>query len=98
MHGTIRGAAVGAIEIHRHATPSTGKFAGAASRDGPERITFGDLARFACPRKTAAWLAHITGFDVRTCERWLAGRNEPPAEALGAIMFEIMRRFHQRAG
>ena len=61
-----------------------------------ERITFGDLARFACPIKTDAWLAHVLKCDVGTASRWLRDKNEPPAEAFGLVMFEIMRRFNQR--
>lgn len=61
-----------------------------------ERITFGDLARFACPYKTDAWLAHVLKCDVGTAGRWLRDKNEPPAEAFGLIMYEIMRRFHMR--
>jgi len=60
------------------------------------RISFGDLARFAWPRKAEASLSHLTGYDARTCRRWLAGDTEPPAEALGVILAEIMKRFHQR--
>jgi len=59
-------------------------------------ISFKDLARFAWPEKTEAHLAHLTRVDPRTCRRWLAGDNEPPAEALGVILAEIMKRFHQR--
>jgi len=60
------------------------------------RISFGDLARFAWPAKAEANLSLITGYDARTCRRWLAGDTEPPAEALGVILAEIMKRFHQR--
>lgn len=60
------------------------------------RISFGDLARFAWPSKAEANLSSLTGYDARTCRRWLAGDTEPPAEALGVILAEIMRRFHQR--
>ena len=60
------------------------------------RISFGDLARFAWPTKTEANLSFLTGRDARTCRRWLAGDTEPPAEALGIILAEVMRRFHQR--
>src|SRR5690348_2023355 len=84
-------------KIDRHEMPTTGTFAGRVRRLGTERISFGDLARFACPTKTAAWLAHVAQCDVRTAEKWLEGKHEPPAEAMGAIMFEIMRRFHLRA-
>lgn len=60
-----------------------------------QRICFGDLARFAWPTKTEFHLAHITRVDPRTCRRWLAGDNEPPADALGVVLCEIMRRYHQ---
>jgi hypothetical protein len=60
------------------------------------RITFRDLAKFAWPEKTDRHLSHLTGYDARTCRRWMAGSNEPPAEALGVILCEIMRRFHMR--
>lgn len=66
------------------------------TRINGQRISFGDLARFACPAKTDAWLAHVSGCDARTCRRWLAGDSEPPAEAFGAIMFEIMRLYQRR--
>lgn len=59
-------------------------------------ISFRDLARFAWPQKTELFLSHITGYDARTCRRWLAGHTEPPAEALGIIFHEILRRFTQR--
>src|SRR5262252_8711146 len=83
-------------EIDRQPTPPTGKSAGRVPRINGSRITFGDLARFVTPTKTDAWLASVTQYDIRTCQRWLSGRNEPPAEALGVVMFEIMRRFHER--
>lgn len=60
------------------------------------RIRFSDLARFAWPRKTEYFLAELTDVDPRTCRRWLADHSEPPADALGVILCEIMRRFHQR--
>lgn len=60
------------------------------------RIRFSDLARFAWPDKTKFHLAHLTRVDPRTCQRWLDGQNEPPAEALGIILNEIMRCFNRR--
>lgn len=60
------------------------------------RISFHDIATFAFPHKTDHHLSFHTGYDVRTCRRWRAGQNEPPAEALGVVLAEIMRRFHQR--
>lgn len=60
------------------------------------RITFGELARFAWPQKAEANLSFVTGYDARTCRRWLAGDTQPPAEALCVVLAEIMRRFHQR--
>ncbi len=66
------------------------------TRINGERIHFRDLARVAWPEKAEQHLSYITGADQRTCRRWLAGDNEPPAEALGVVLAEIMRRFHQR--
>lgn len=61
------------------------------------RIHFAELARMAWPQKTEANLSFVTGYDARTCRRWLADDTEPPAEALAAVLAEIMRRAHQRA-
>lgn len=61
-----------------------------------QRISFADLAQLAWPKKTEANLAHIAKVDPRTARRWLADDNEPPADVLGAILCEIMRRYHQR--
>jgi hypothetical protein len=63
-----------------------------------ERIYFRDLARFAWPDKTDAHLAFHLRVDPRTARRWLSpdDKNEPPADALGVILAEIMKRFHQR--
>lgn len=63
-----------------------------------QRIRFADLARFAWPQKTEYWLSHITGYDRRTCRRWLAGVTEPPATAEVAVLHEIMRCRHLREG
>lgn len=81
-------------EIGGHSATVPDKFVRTPRING-NRISFGDLARFACPTKTDAWLSHVTGYDARTCRRWLADANEPPAEAFGAIMFEIMRRYQR---
>lgn len=61
-----------------------------------QRITFRDLAKFVWPIKTDKHLSHLTGYDERTCRRWLCNATEPPAEALSIILCEIMRRFHER--
>lgn len=61
-----------------------------------QRIRFADLARFAWPTKTEANLAFFLKVDPRTVRRWLADDNEPPADALGVVLAEIMKRFHQR--
>jgi hypothetical protein len=61
-----------------------------------QRIRFADLAAMAFPIKTEANLAFLARVDARTARRWLADNNEPPAEALGLILCEIMRRYHQR--
>lgn len=60
------------------------------------RITFRDLAKLAWPKKTESALADVSGKDPRTCRRWLADGNEPPADVLGAVLCEIMKRYHQR--
>ena len=67
------------------------------TRINGQRISFRDLAKFAWPQKTDQFLSHLTGYDARTCRRWMANQTEPPAEALGAILQEIMRRFHVRS-
>ena len=66
------------------------------SRINGQRISFGDLARFAWPKKTEAQLAFFLKVDPRTARRWLAHSTEPPADALGVVLAEIMKRFHQR--
>lgn len=83
-------------EIEQKQPEGTGKNVRSIARPNGERIRFSDLARFAWPAKTEFHLAHATGMDPRTCRRWLAGDNEPPAGALGVVLAEIMRRFHQR--
>ena len=66
------------------------------TRINGQRIRFADLASMAFPVKTEANLAFIARVDPRTARRWLADNTEPPAEVLGIILCEIMRRFHQR--
>lgn len=51
----------------------------------------------AWPDKTESHLAHLTRVDARTCRRWLAGDNEPPAEALGIVLAQIMSRYTARS-
>jgi hypothetical protein len=60
-------------------------------------ISFRDLARMAWPDKTESHLAYLTRVDARTCRRWLAGDNEPPAEALGIVLAQIMSRYTARS-
>lgn len=69
----------------------------ASAGTGGNRIHFRDLALMAWPAKTENHLAFYGRVDVRTARRWLADDSEPPAEMLGVILAEIMRRFHQRA-
>lgn len=66
------------------------------SRINGQRIRFAELARMAWPQKTESNLAFLARVDARTARRWLADDNEPPAEVLGIILAEIMKRFHQR--
>lgn len=66
------------------------------TRINGSRIHFRDLARMAFPEKTESNLAFLARVEARTARRWLADDNEPPAEVLGIILAEIMKRFHQR--
>jgi hypothetical protein len=66
------------------------------TRINGQRIRFADLARMAWPQKTEQNLAFIARVDPRTARRWLSDDNEPPADALGIILAEIMKRYHQR--
>jgi hypothetical protein len=66
------------------------------TRINGSRIHFKDLAVMAWPAKAEANLSYLLHVDPRTCRRWLAGETEPSAEALGVILAEIMKRFHQR--
>jgi hypothetical protein len=66
------------------------------TRINGRRITFRELARFAWPSKTEFFLSDLTRCDARTCRRWLAGSNDPPAKALGVILQEILRLYHLR--
>lgn len=38
-------------------------------------------------------VSYLTGYDARTCRRWLNHHTEPPAEALGVVLAEIMKRY-----
>lgn len=53
------------------------------------RSKFGDCARVLWPRKTAEHIAAAAGVNVRTAERWLAGKQRPDIK-LAAPMFEEM--------
>lgn len=62
-----------------------------------ERIYFRQLAVMAYPNKTEANLAFIARVDTRTARRWLSDDgHEPPADVLGVVLAEIMRRYGQR--
>lgn len=88
-------AAEQAAKIDGQISTGTDKSVRPVTRINGTRITFKDLALFAWPQKTEFFLSQITGCDPRTCRRWLADQNEPPADALGAILGEIMRRYHR---
>lgn len=53
---------------------------------------FGAVARAIWPVKTAFVLADIAGTSDRAAKDWLAGRVEPPAIIIAAIVVEITRR------
>lgn len=83
-------------EFKQNQQVSSDRIVRPVTRINGHRISFRDLALMAFPKKTEANLAFATGYDPRTCRRWLADDTEPPAEALGAVLAEIMKRFHQR--
>jgi hypothetical protein len=97
MSGVSRGNPPNGKEIDGQISTGTDKFVRITRING-QRISFRDLALFAWPEKTESFLAHITKYDARTCRRWISPNDptEPPAEALGAVIAEIMRRFHMR--
>ena len=66
------------------------------TRINGNRIYFRDLAAMAFPTKTDANLAFYAGVDARTARRWLSEGSDPPADVLGIILAEIMRRYGQR--
>ena len=93
MRGSI---AVPAEKIDGHISTGTDKNVRRVLPLNAARITFRDLAKLAWPHKTESALAHVSGADPRTCRRWLACGNEPPADVLGAVLCEIMKRYQRR--
>lgn len=85
-----------AAEIKQNQRESTDRNVRPVTRINGQRIYFRDLARMAWPQKTEQNLAFVARVDARTARRWLADDNEPPADVLGIILAEIMKRFHQR--
>jgi len=53
---------------------------------------FGPVAKLLWPVKTAFVLAEMSGRDVRTAERWIAGEFEPPGVIIAAVIQEITKR------
>ena len=96
MSGVLRREIENANESGGQLSTGTDKTVRPVTRINGNRIHFRDLARMAWPIKTEANLAFITGYEPRTCRRWLADHTEPPAEALAAVLSEIIRRAHQR--
>lgn len=70
-----------------------------AKEIGPveRRISFCDLARMAWPHKTEDHLSAATGYDKRTCQRWLAEDSEPPAHAAVLVLNKITRLYLTRS-
>lgn len=95
MGGLSRDGSQSAAKIDGQVSTETDRFVRITRING-QRISFRDLAKFAWPQKTESFLAHVAQVDVRTARRWLADDTGPPADALGAVIAEIMRRFHQR--
>ena|SRR5882762_10126843 len=55
-----------------------------------------DLSRMLWPTKTAANLAAVAGCSVRAADFYLAGQREYSADALAAIVTEILKRHAMR--
>lgn len=89
MHGTLR---VRGRRSNRLRAKTVTKEIGEQQRG----IFFRDLARMAWPHKTEFFLSELTGFDVRTCKRWLADDSEPPAHAAMHVINEITRLYLTR--
>lgn len=110
MSGVLRGSVENTSEIggqvlhpafcgprpQRNQRPATDRTVRPITKINGERIHFRELAIMAFPKKTEANLAFMARVDPRTVRRWLADDTEPPADVLGIILAEIMRRFHQR--
>ena len=53
---------------------------------------FKAVAKAIWPKNTAAHLATIAATNERTASRWLAGKFDPPAIVIAAIVVEITKR------
>lgn len=51
---------------------------------------FSRVAKALWPRKTAAELAYRTGVTERAAKRWLSGDRKPSADAVAAIVNEML--------
>jgi len=68
------------------------KYAPKKIRIANERISFRDLAEFACPRKTKDFLVEKLGCDDATAKRWLGGKSRAPDRAAYAVLADILSR------
>ena len=67
--------------------------------DGDEQLfgsTLSQIARMLWPQKTAANLAAAANCSVRAAEFYLAGERDWSADALSAIVLEILKRHGMR--
>lgn len=62
------------------------------ARNGPKKIPFRDLARFAQPRRTEQFLMQRTGAVRSTAKRWLSGRSRASGDAVCALVADILVR------
>jgi len=56
------------------------------------KIPFGDLARFAVPRRAERFLIQRTGCGRSTAKRWLSGTSRASGPAVCAIVADILVR------
>jgi hypothetical protein len=59
-------------------------------RRSPKTRNFGKVARALWPRKTSAELAYRAHVTERAAKYWLAGKREPSAAAIAAVVAEML--------
>jgi hypothetical protein len=74
--------------------PKSNKINGTSLPCAEENFLFRDVCRCIWPKKTDRELARIGGASDRAAREWLAGRIDPPASVVVAIMVAITQSYH----